>query len=290
MRNFVSLRYVKDNAPSIWKYLTEHSCTIRDNKNILWKGNMSEGIYLKYLSMDMSEKLTCECYVNPYSTLLFTIENNVYIDKIKELGSYEQILEDATKYNTAVYWSNFIPMISESTINNRLKYILEEGEDEGQGMDDAAASEETSNAENGNDDENKDSSETGSSAALGQDGAKEDADAKRRADIKFKIFTAPDKQVDDLKKGEKYLKIEYIYKDKKKDIEIDFLIGKETDEKNWSLYVGKVGSVSYDDDPYKSLKTEKLSKAINNAVEEVIDLIKEVEKDKDNWVQFYIHR
>lgn len=285
MRNFVSLRYVKDNAPSIWKYLTEHSCTIRDNKNILWKGNMSEGIYLKYLSMDMSEKLTCECYVNPYSTLLFTIENNVYIDKIKDLGSYEEILEDATKYNTAVYWSNFIPMISESTINNRLKYILEEGEDEGQGMDDAAASEETSNAENGNDDENKDSS-----AALGQDGAKEDADAKRRADIKFKIFTAPDKQVDDLKKGEKYLKIEYIYKDKKKDIEIDFLIGKETDEKNWSLYVGKVGSVSYDDDPYKSLKTEKLSKAINNAVEEVIDLIKEVEKDKDNWVQFYIHR
>lgn len=280
MRNFVSLRYVKDNAPSIWKYLTEHSCTIRDNKNILWKGNMSEGIYLKYLSMDMSEKLTCECYVNPYSTLLFTIENNAYIDKIKELGSYEEILEDATKYNTAVYWSNFIPMISESTINNKLKYILEEDE----GMDDAA-SEETSNAKNGNDDENKDSS-----AALGQDGAKEDADAKRRADIKFKIYTAPDKQVDDLKKGEKYLKIEYIYKDKKKDIEIDFLIGKKTDEKNWSLYVGKVGSVSYDDDPYKSLKTEKLSKAINNAVEEVIDLIKEVEKDKDNWVQFYIHR
>lgn len=280
MRNFVSLRYVKDNAPSIWKYLTEHSCTIRDNKNILWKGNMSEGIYLKYLSMDMSEKLTCECYVNPYSTLLFTIENNAYIDKIKELGSYEEILEDATKYNTAVYWSNFIPMISESTINNKLKYILEEDE----GMDDAA-SEETSNAENGNDDENKDSS-----AALGQDGAKEDADGKRRADIKFKIYTAPDKQVDDLKKGEKYLKIEYIYKDKKKDIEIDFLIGKKTDEKNWSLYVGKVGSVSYDDDPYKSLKTEKLSKAINNAVEEVIDLIKEVEKDKDNWVQFYIHR
>lgn len=285
MRNFVSLRYVKDNAPSIWKYLTEHSCTIRDNKNILWEGNMSEGIYLKYLSMDMSEKLTCECYVNPYSTLLFTIENNVYIDKIKELGSYEEILEDATKYNTAVYWSNFIPMISESTINNKLKYILEEDE----GMDDAA-SEETSNAENGNDDSETGSSETGNSAALGQDGAKEDADAKRRADIKFKIYTAPDKQVDDLKKGEKYLKIEYIYKDKKKDIEIDFLIGKKTDEKNWSLYVGKVGSVSYDDDPYKSLKTEKLSKAINNAVEEVIDLIKEVEKDKDNWVQFYIHR
>lgn len=279
MRNFVSLRYVKDNAPSIWKYLTEHSCTIRDNKNILWEGNMSEGIYLKYLSMDMSEKLTCECYVNPYSTLLFTIENNVYIDKIKELGSYEEILEDATKYNTAVYWSNFIPMISESTINNKLKYILEEDE----GMDDAASEETSDTGDDGN-------TENNSSPALGQDGAKEDADAKRRADIKFKIYTAPDKQVDDLKKGEKYLKIEYIYKDKKKDIEIDFLIGKKTDEKNWSLYVGKVGSVSYDDDPYKSLKTEKLSKAINNAVEEVIDLIKEVEKDKDNWVQFYIHR
>ena len=284
MRNFVSLRYVKDNAPSIWKYLTEHSCTIKDNKNILWKGNMSEGIYLKYLSMDMSEKLTCECYVNPYSTLLFTIENNVYIDKIKELGSYEEILEDATKYNTAVYWSNFIPMISESTINNKLKYILEEDE----GMDDAASDTGTDDSTTGS--SGTDDNATGNSAALGQDGAKEDADAKRRADIKFKIYTAPDKQVDDLKKGEKYLKIEYIYKDKKKDIEIDFLIGKKTDEKNWSLYVGKVGSVSYDDDPYKSLKTEKLSKAINNAVEEVIDLIKEVEKEKDNWVQFYIHR
>ena len=86
------------------------------------------------------------------------------------------------------------------------------------------------------------------------------------------------------------MKIEYVYKDKKEGIEMDFLIGRPKEEDDWQLYIGKIGSVSYDDDPYKSLKTKKLSKAINIAVDEALKLIEEVKKDKENWVQFYIHR
>lgn len=177
-----------------------------------------------------------------------------------------------------------IPMVEGKSWEDKIKYVLEEGEEEeGQGMDDAAASEENPDE----DTENKDSKD---SAALGQDRAKEDADAKQRSEIKFKIFTAPDKQVTDLKEGEKYLKIEYVYRDKKAGIEIDFLIGKKKEDGNWQLYIGKPGSASYDDDPYKSLETKELSKAINTAVDKAIDLIKEVKKDKDNWVQFYTYK
>ena len=59
---------------------------------------------------------------------------------------------------------------------------------------------------------------------------------------------------------------------------------------NWQLYIGKPGSASYDDDPYKSLETKELSKAINKAVDEAMDLIEEVKKDKDKWVQFYTYK
>lgn len=214
---------------------------------------------------------TIECYVNPESTILLTVEDNPYIDKIKSLGKYEDILGNEKTLMEAFNMSMEVPTMEHySDLRQKLKYILEEGEEEGQTMD----------GEEGSND----------SAALGQDGAKEDADAKMRSDVQFKIFTAPDKQVDDLKEGEKYLKIEYVYKDKKKGIEIDFLIGRKQDDKDWALYTGKIGSASYDDDPYKSLKTKELSKAINTAVQEVIDLVKEVEKYPDEWLQFYIHR
>ena len=132
-------------------------------------------------------------------------------------------------------------------------------------MDDAASEETSDTGDDGNNETD--------SPALGQDGAKDDAKAKQRSEIQFKIFTAPDKQVTDLKEGEKYLKIEYIHRDKKAGIEIDFLIGKKKEKGDWQLYIGKPGSASYDDDPYKSLETKELSKAINKAVDEVMDLI-----------------
>ena len=258
MRNYCSLRLVKDTCPSIWEYMTEHVCKVKFLGQVVYEGKMSEGIYLKYLSEDKAETYTVECNVNPESTMLLTVDDNLYIDKIKNLGKYEDIMADSKKMMEAFNMSMHVPTMEHfSDLRDKVKFILEDEDD---------------------------------SAALGQDGAKEDADAKMRSDVKFKIFTAPDKQVDDLREGEKYLKIEYIYRDKKKGIEIDFLIGRKDDAEDWQLYTGKVGSASYDDDPYKSLETQELPKAINNAVSEAIDLIKEVEEDPDNWLQFYIHR
>lgn len=270
MKGYNSLRFVKGSCPSIWKYMTEHICKVKFLGQVVYEGEMTEGIFLKYISEDNASMYMVECYVNPKSTILLTVEDNPYIDKIKSLGKYEDIMEDSKKMMEAFNMSMYVPTVEHfSDLRDKVKFILEEGEDEGESMD-------------GGDDKD--------SAALGQDGAKEDADAKMRSDVQFKIFTAPDKQVDDLKEGEKYLKIEYIYKDKKKGIEIDFLIGRKDDTKAWALYTGKIGSASYDDDPYKSLKTKELSKAINNAVQEVVDLVKEVEKEPDEWLQFYIHR
>ena len=287
MRNFVSLRYVHDKAPSIWKYMTEHACILKKFGTIIYEGVLDEGKYLKYLSDDDSPSITVECYVNPDSIILLTVEDNDYIEKVKSLSSrVEGILENPKLYCEAINLITMIPMVEGKTWKDKIKYVLEEVEEEGQGMDDAA-SEETSDT--GDNEDNEDNENDGS-AALGQDGAKDDAKAKQRSEIQFKIFTAPDKQVTDLKEGEKYLKIEYVHRDKKAGIEIDFLIGKKKENGNWQLYIGKPGSVSYDDDPYKSLETKELSKAINKAVDEVMDLIEEVKKDKDNWVQFYTYK
>lgn len=280
MRNFVSLHHVHDNAPSIWKYMTEHDCILKKFGSIVYEGKMTEGKYLKYLSDDDAPSITIECYVNPDSTILLTVENNEYIEKVKSLSeTVSGIMSSPKLYCEAINLINLIPMVEGKTWEEKIKYVLEDDEEdadtEGESMDDAA---------------NQDDSNQDSSAALGQEGAKDDEKAKKRADVQFKIFTAPDKQVTDLEEGEKYLKIEYVYRDRKEGIEIDFLIGRKSDDKNWQLYIGKPGSASYDDDPYKSLKTKDLSKAINTAVDEAIDLIDEVKKDKDNWVQFYIHR
>ena len=284
MRNFVSLRYVHDNVSSIWKYMTEHNCILKKFGSTIYEGILDEGKYLKYLSDDDSPSITVECYVDPDSIILLTVENNDYIEKVKNLSSkVEDILDNPKLYCEAINLITMIPMVEGKTWKDKIKYVLEDGEDEGQGMDDVASEETSDTGDDGN-------NETDNSAALGQDGAKDDAKAKQRSEIQFKIFTAPDKQVTDLKEGEKYLKIEYVYRNKKEGIEIDFLIGKKKEIGNWQLYIGKPGSASYDDDPYKSLETKELSKAINKAVDEVMDLIEEVKKDKDNWVQFYTYK
>lgn len=273
MNNFVSVRYVKDNAPSIWKYLCEHECILSKFNETIYKGKMSEGKYLKYISDECASSITLECYVNPESTILLTMDENTYIDRMKKLGkNVDEVMSNPKLYCEAVNMLPLIPKVEGTDIKERIAYVIKE---EDQGMDDVASTDDGDNEE---------------SQALGQEGAKEDAKNKERSEVKFKIFTEPDKQVTDLKEGEKYLKIEYVYRDKKEGIEIDFLIGRPSDNDDWQLYIGKIGSVSYDDDPYKSLKTKELSKAINTAVDEALELIEEVKKDKQNWVQFYIHR
>lgn len=109
----------------------------------------------------------------------------------------------------------------------------------------------------------------------------------RRGNIKFTIWKSPDKKVTWLDDGEQYQKIEYKHEDKEKNIFIDFLLGYVVKEKTWKLWIGKIGAINYDDDPYCDLKTDNFAKAIVLTLDKVEEFLQEVEDEPENWIQFY---
>lgn len=112
-------------------------------------------------------------------------------------------------------------------------------------------------------------------------------DVTRRANIKFTIWEEPKKKVNWISNNEKYQKIEYKYEDKEKNIFIDFLLGYNKDKDTWELWAGKIGGVTYDDDPLCDLKTNDFSKCIIAALDKIEEYIDTVEEDPSNWVQYY---
>ena len=76
------------------------------------------------------------------------------------------------------------------------------------------------------------------------------------------------------------------YKDKKLGIEIDFLLGFK--DNTWKLWIGKIGAISYDDDPWVDLDCDNFKDAILKCLDYTADFIEVVKENKDNWVQFYI--
>ena len=118
--------------------------------------------------------------------------------------------------------------------------------------------------------------------------SKEDEEKKeltRRGNIKFTIWKEPDKKVTWINDNDKYQKIEYKYEDKDKDIHIDFLLGFK--DKSWKLWIGKIGALSYDDDPYCDFETSSFKEGILAALDKVTEFVDNVEEDPQNWVQFY---
>ena len=109
----------------------------------------------------------------------------------------------------------------------------------------------------------------------------------QRGKIKFVIWEEPDKKVSWLDNNEKYQKIEYKHEDKDKNIEIDFLLGYVKDEDTWKLWIGKIGTVNYDDDPYCDFETNKFAEAIVAALDKVEEFVKNVEDEPENWIQYY---
>jgi len=107
----------------------------------------------------------------------------------------------------------------------------------------------------------------------------------QRGDIKFTIWKAPDKKVKWLNDNESYQKIEYKLEDKENNLYIDFLLGYQED--SWKLWIGKIGSCSYDDDPYCTFETEKFAEAIVKALDKVEEFVDKVKEDPDNYIQFY---
>lgn len=108
---------------------------------------------------------------------------------------------------------------------------------------------------------------------------------KERGDIKFTIWSSNNKIITKLKDNKSYQKIEYKYENDKKGIYIDFLLGFSED--SWKLWVGKIGSVTYSDDYYKSLKTENFYDAVVKSLNIIQEFIKKVKEDPYNYVQYY---
>lgn len=106
-----------------------------------------------------------------------------------------------------------------------------------------------------------------------------------RGEIKFTIWEEPDKKVKWLKDNQKFQKIEYKYENKEKNIFIDFLLGYERG--SWKLWIGKIGAVGYDDDPYCDFKTKKFAEAIVMALDKVQEFLEDVKEDPENYVQYY---
>ena len=106
-----------------------------------------------------------------------------------------------------------------------------------------------------------------------------------RGDIKFTIWKAPDKKVRWLNDNESYLKIEYKLEDRDEGLFIDFLLGYQED--SWKLWIGKIGSCSYDDDPYCSFETKKFAEAIVKALDKVEEFVAKVKDEPENYIQFY---
>lgn len=106
-----------------------------------------------------------------------------------------------------------------------------------------------------------------------------------RKDIIFTIWESPDTKVTELKDNNAYQKIEYKLEDNKSGLSIDFLLGYK--DSTWQLWVGKIGSCSYDDDPYKSLNTENFKKAIVDSLDIIEQFLEKVVEDPTNYVQYY---
>ena len=115
----------------------------------------------------------------------------------------------------------------------------------------------------------------------------QDESVNRRKDIMFTIWKEPDKKVKWLKDNEKYQKIEYKHEDKSRKMSMSFLLGYDKENDTWKLWVGKIGDITYDDDPLCSLETNKFAQAIIKGLDKIEEYIKKVEDDPSDWIQYY---
>lgn len=292
-----SLQHIKESNHILYDKLQQNSekCIVTLNGNILYTGRMTESVYESLLSNKNPEKILVEYIVGDNDIMMTLVTNNAIDEAVEEYKKYK-VDSNAASWNMLMFLESKLPVLPNvrgSGEFGTIKWLVEaEGDDSGQSMDGGSegGNEQDMQTSDSDVDMSQDAEQnTDPENALGQKGAEDDEKNKLKRDVKFTIWTSTDEKTTSLKKGEKYLKIEYIYKDKEKGIIIDFLIGKDMKDKKWSLFAGKQGAVSYDDDALKDLKADNLKDAILNAIDEVVDFIKEVEDDKDNWVQFYIN-
>lgn len=108
---------------------------------------------------------------------------------------------------------------------------------------------------------------------------------KVRDGIKFTIWRRPEKKIKWLSDNKSYQKIEYKFEDRENMIFIQFLLG--YDDNTWKLWAGKIGGVSYDDDPYCKLDTDDFAQAILKGCDKIEEIIDKVKKEPTNYIQYY---
>lgn len=106
-----------------------------------------------------------------------------------------------------------------------------------------------------------------------------------RSDVQFTIWEEPEKKVTKLKNNNAYQKIEYKLIDKDEHLSIDFLLGFQ--DNMWKMWIGKIGSCSYDDDFYCKFETDNFDVAVSEAIEKIIEFVEKVQDDPNNYIQYY---
>lgn len=130
--------------------------------------------------------------------------------------------------------------------------------------------------------------------------AQKEADEKLKSAIKWDMWESPSVKTNWLKDNFSYNKIQFVYRDTDKGIEVCFLMGytkndNEYDNRDgelpysWKIWVGKVGAISYGEDWSWNLKTDDLSEAIMKSLDVICSFIREIESDKTNYVAYYVH-
>jgi hypothetical protein len=119
----------------------------------------------------------------------------------------------------------------------------------------------------------------------------EQEQSTERGKLKFYIYKdGKKKPVKWLEDKEDYQKIVCNYEEKpdfNEGIKLEVLLGRGKNG-SWQLWAGKPGVVTYADDAYKDLDTEKFQEAIIKALDETEKLIGQIKKEPQNWVQFYV--
>lgn len=111
----------------------------------------------------------------------------------------------------------------------------------------------------------------------------EKQESSYRKNIKFTIWNDSGKICEWIDDNNSYQKIEYKFLEN--DLSICFLLGFKNN--SWHLWIGKIGAITYNDDPYCSLECSKFSEAISKSLDKIDEIINMIKSDKSNWIQFY---
>lgn len=274
-----SLLQLRKDLPDLWDDLLQYECEMSSNGVVLYKGKLTEEQIDSYKDTKKDIYVRFNIDKDRHVMLSLNEDNatNKFESYIKSDQTFEELMNDPKTFNSLMNLANSLPDVqinseilkeyitptikkSITKYGNNYRKLFEHfiliKEEDGDGLPD-------------------------------EDEEKNKEKLTERGNIKFTIWKEPDKKIKWLDSNTGYQKIEYIYKDEKEGMQVDFLLGFK--EGSWRLWVGKVGSVSYDDDPYCNFETSKFSEAIILALDKVQEMIEDIKEDPANWVQFFVN-